>query len=155
MAHGGDVIAELTAQHRELDEMFDIIERAPAPVERQTTAARLTAGLARHATAEAEHLHPAVRDHLPDGGLVADQELAAHARIARILGDLEGLDAGRPDFDRLIVVLKAEVTAHVWAEEENLFPRLRRALGPDRLRTLGEEVRRSEAAGPHAHPVRS
>lgn len=153
MGHGGDVIAELTADHSEVDEMFGIVEHTTPAADRQTAAERLTIELVRHSVAEEEHLYPAVREHLPDGDLIADKEIADHARTEKILKDLEGLDPAGPEFDQLIAVLKAEVTAHVWDEEENLFPRLRQACSPETLRELGEKVRRAKKLAPtRPHP---
>ncbi|MFE1829155.1 hemerythrin domain-containing protein [Streptomyces yangpuensis] len=148
MAHPVDVISELTADHREMDETFDIITRAVPAADRRTAAERLTIELVRHTVAEEEHLCPIVRAVFPDGDLIADREIADHARMEKILGDLEGLDADRPDFDRLVAALRAEVTAHVWDEEENLFPRLREACGQEALETMGDRIRRVRMLAP-------
>ncbi|MBT2408083.1 MULTISPECIES: hemerythrin domain-containing protein [unclassified Streptomyces] len=153
MGHGGDVIAELTADHREVEEMFDVIEHTTPANERQTAAERLTIELVRHSVAEEEHLYPAIRERFPDGDLIADKEIADHARVEKMLKDLEGLDAAGPEFDRRIAVLKAEVSAHVRDEEENLFPRLRQACSPEALNELGDKVRRAKTFAPtRPHP---
>ncbi|MFI8449194.1 hemerythrin domain-containing protein [Streptomyces erythrochromogenes] len=150
MAHAVDVITELTADHREMDETFDILEQAVPAAERQTAAERLTIELVRHTVAEEEHLYPTLREVLPDGDLIADREIADHARMEKILKDLEGLDADGPHFDRLVVALRAEVTAHVWDEEENLFPRLRETCAQEALETMGESVRRAKLRAPRS-----
>ncbi|MFD3696342.1 hemerythrin domain-containing protein [Streptomyces sp. NPDC058646] len=148
MGHGGDLIAELTADHREVDDLFGVIERTPYAAARLTAAEQLTIELVRHAVAEEEHLYPVVREHLPDGDLVADKGLADHGRVERILKDLEGIDAAGPDRDRLVAGLKAEITAHVWDAEENLFPRLRQACPQETLDALGDDVRRVKRRAP-------
>ncbi|MFJ1565762.1 hemerythrin domain-containing protein [Streptomyces erythrochromogenes] len=150
MAHAVDVITELTADHREMDETFDILEQAVPAAERQTAAVRLTIELVRHTVAEEEHLHPTLREVLPDGDLIADREIADHARMEKILKDLEGLDADGPEFDQLVAALRAEVTAHVWDEEENLFPRLRETCGQEALDRMGESVRRAKLRAPRS-----
>ncbi|MFF8261553.1 hemerythrin domain-containing protein [Streptomyces virginiae] len=152
MAHAVDVITELTADHREMDETFDIIERAVPAGERQTAAERLTIELVRHTVTEEEHLYPTLREVFPDGDLIADREIAEHARMEKILKDLEGLDADGPEFDPLVAALRAEVTAHVWDEEENLFPRLREACAQESLERMGENVRRAKTRAP-VHPA--
>ncbi|MFJ9591757.1 hemerythrin domain-containing protein [Streptomyces virginiae] len=152
MAQTVDVITELTADHREMDETFDIIERAVLAGERQTAAERLTIELVRHTVTEEEHLYPTLREVFPDGDLIADREIAEHARMEKILKDLEGLDADGPDFDPLVAALRAEVTAHVWDEEENLFPRLREACAQESLERMGENIRRAKTRSP-AHPT--
>ncbi|MEU7553706.1 hemerythrin domain-containing protein [Streptomyces sp. NPDC044571] len=145
MGHGGgDVIAELVADHREAAEMFDRIEHTAVAADRQTAVERLTIELVRHTVVEEEHLCPAIREHLPDGDVVADKEIADHSLVEKLVKDLEGLDAEGPEFDRLLAALKSEVTAHVRDEEENLFPRLRRACPQGVLDALGDEARRAK-----------
>ncbi|WP_327130601.1 hemerythrin domain-containing protein [Streptomyces sp. NBC_01343] len=153
MGHAGDVIAELTADHHEVDVLFDRIEHTTPAGERQKAAEQLTIELVRHSVAEEEFLYPAIRELFPDGDLIADKELADHARVEKLLKDLEGLDAAGPEFDQLLAVLKAEVTAHVYDEEQNLFPRLRHACTPEALETLGDRVRRAKRFAPtRPHP---
>lgn len=94
MGHAADIIAELTIDHREVAVLFDRIEHTAPAGERQKAAERLTIELVRHSVAEEEHLYPAVREHFPDGDIIADKELADHARVEKLLKDLEGLDAG-------------------------------------------------------------
>ncbi|MET9962281.1 hemerythrin domain-containing protein [Streptomyces sp. NPDC006326] len=148
MGRGADVIAELIADHREAAEMFDRIEHTTGAEDRQRAAERLTVELVRHTVVEEEHLCPAIREHLPDGDVVADKEVADHSLVEKLLKDLEGLDAEGPEFDRLLAALKSEVTAHVRDEEENLFPRLRRACPQGVLDRLGDEARRAKELAP-------
>ncbi|KMO95347.1 hemerythrin domain-containing protein [Streptomyces roseus] len=153
MGRAGDIIAELTVDHREVDALFDRIEHTTPAGERQKAAEQLTIELVRHSVAEEEHLYPVIREHFPDGELIADKELADHARVEKLLKDLEGLDAAGPEFDRLIAALKTEVTAHVHDEEQNLFPRLRHACSQEDLEKLGDRVRRAKRFAPtRPHP---
>ncbi|MGW0363765.1 hemerythrin domain-containing protein [Streptomyces sp. NPDC002990] len=153
MAHGGDVIAELTSDHREVDDLFSRIEHTTPAHERQKIAEQLTIELVRHSVAEEEYLYPTIREHFPDGDLIADKELADHRRVERMLKDLEGVDGAGPDFDHRIAELKAEIASHVRDEEENLFPRLRKACSPEALMALGDKVRRAKKFAPtRPHP---
>ncbi|GGV86675.1 hemerythrin [Streptomyces gelaticus] len=154
MRHGGDVIEELTADHREADELFDRIEAVPTRgPERRRLLDQLTIELVRHAVAEEQHLYPAVRKHVPDGDALVDKELADHLRVERLLKDLEGLDADDPELIHLFVKLRTEVRAHVRDEESNLFIQLRAACGPEVLDLLGQEVRMAKETAPtRPHP---
>ncbi|MFB7216516.1 hemerythrin domain-containing protein, partial [Streptomyces sp. NPDC056255] len=59
MESGGDVIAELAADHRELEDLFSQIELQPVDhPRRRVLADRLTAELVRHTVAEELHLYP-------------------------------------------------------------------------------------------------
>ncbi|HEY8978054.1 MAG TPA: hemerythrin domain-containing protein [Streptomyces sp.] len=154
MGHGGDVIAELTTDHREVEELFGRIEGlTPGEKKRRTYADQAVIELVRHSVAEEMYLYPAVRGALPDGDGLADREIADHARAERTMKRLEGLEADDAEFDRLITELMTEVRAHIADEENQLFPGLRAALSEDELNKLGEQVRHAKKTAPtRPHP---
>ena len=155
MGHGGDVIDELTTDHREVEEFFEQIQQVPpGSHERRRLLDRLTVELVRHSVAEEHHLYPAVREHLPMGQKIADRELADHAEVEQILKDLEGMEPGDPAFEASVARLRREVAAHVHDEERNLFVQMRQVCGEDTLRKLGEKVRTAKKTSPtRPHPA--
>ncbi|MFF9481880.1 hemerythrin domain-containing protein [Streptomyces sp. NPDC014733] len=154
MSHGGDIIRELTTDHREVDELFDQFAAAPSGSERRRELAdTLTIELVRHSVAEEEHLYPAVREHVEGGDALADKEIADHARVEELLKALEGKAPDDEGFDRLVATLRTEDTAHVRDEEDNLFVRLQDATHPYILESLGEKVREAKKTAPtRPHP---
>ncbi|MEU2498344.1 hemerythrin domain-containing protein [Streptomyces pseudogriseolus] len=154
MGHGRDVIAELTTDHREVEELFGKIEALPSGDEqRKKYADQAVIELVRHSIAEEAYLYPAVREFLPNGDGIADKELEDHAEAERTMKDLEAVDAGDPEFDRLIGELMAEIRSHVRDEEDNLFAQLRSAASEDELMKLGDKVRQAKKTAPtRPHP---
>ncbi|MCX5339796.1 hemerythrin domain-containing protein [Streptomyces atratus] len=154
MGHGGDVIAELTADHHELEALFAQIEAQPVDhPQRRELADRLTAELVRHSVAEELHLYPAVRKHLSHGAVLADKELADHAKVEQMLKDLEDRHADDPQFNDIVAKLKFEVASHVRGEEHELFPKLAASFPPEKLDELGRLVRRAKEKAPtRPHP---
>ncbi|WP_407563898.1 hemerythrin domain-containing protein [Streptomyces sp. 184] len=154
MGHGGDAIEELTTDHREVDDFFEQIRKAPhGSHERRRLLDQLTIELVRHSVAEEQHLYPAVREHLPMGGTIADKELADHADVEQMLKDLEGMDPEDPSFDPAVEKLQREVTAHIHDEETNLFVQLREVCGEDALQELGDKIRTAKKISPtRPHP---
>lgn len=151
MGQGGNVIAELTADHRAAEDIFARIDAQPVGhPERRHLVDRLTSELVRHAAAEEMHLYPSVRTHVPDGDALADKEITTHGRITRMLKDLEGRNAVDPDFNDLVAKLKFEVAAHMREEEAEVFPELAAACPPEELDVLGQLVRRDKRMGPGA-----
>lgn len=149
MEPGGDVITELAADHRELEDLFSQIESQPVDhPRRRELAHRLTAELVRHIVAEELHLYPAVRKHVPHGAAMADNELADHARAERMLKELEDLSVDDPRFNDTIAKLKLDVASHVREEEHELFPKLAATLPPETLDELGRLVRRARENAP-------
>ncbi|GAA2499837.1 hemerythrin domain-containing protein [Streptomyces gobitricini] len=154
MGHGGNVIEELTADHREVDTLFEQIEtRAADDPERRVLADRLTMELIRHSVAEEQHLYPVVRRYVDGGDDLADKEIADHSEVERLLKELEGCRPGDAQFDTLITRLKTSVTEHVRDEEARLFRLLAEVCPADMLNELGEKVRRSKETAPtRPHP---
>ncbi|WP_128976088.1 hemerythrin domain-containing protein [Streptomyces roseicoloratus] len=154
MGHGGDVIAELTADHEEVEQLFAKIQGLPpGDPRRKTLADQVTMELVRHSVAEESYLYPAVREHVPQGDGLADQELEEHAAAERTMKDLEGCGADDPRFDELMMRLMSEIRSHVAEEENDLFPRLRQACPADMLDELGDKVRRAKKMAPtRPHP---
>ncbi|WMX43725.1 hemerythrin domain-containing protein [Streptomyces roseicoloratus] len=154
MGHGGDVIAELTADHEEVEQLFAKIQGLPSGhPRRKTLADQVTMELVRHSVAEESYLYPAVREHVPQGDGLADQELEEHAAAERTMKDLEGCGADDPRFDELMMRLMSEIRSHVAEEENDLFPRLRQACPADMLDELGDKVRRAKKMAPtRPHP---
>ncbi|MEU7057992.1 hemerythrin domain-containing protein [Streptomyces sp. NPDC046197] len=155
MGHGGDVIQELTTDHREVEEIFAQIEALPTgDKRRKDLAEQATIELVRHSVAEEMYLYPAVRHHLPDGDSIADREIEDHSEAERTMKELEDCSAGEARFDQLIGRLMREIREHVTDEEQNLFPQLRQAAGADALEDLGEKVRRAKKVAPtRPHPA--
>jgi hemerythrin superfamily protein len=155
MGHGGNVIAELKADHREVEEFFGKIEQLPpGDPRRKQYAEEATIELVRHSVAEEAYLYPAVRKHVPDGDEIADRELEDHAEAERTMKELEGRAADDPEFDRLITRLMTEIRHHLRDEESNLFPRLDRSCPADLLDELGEKVRTAKKTAPtRPHPA--
>ncbi|MGV4982912.1 hemerythrin domain-containing protein [Streptomyces sp. NRAIS4] len=154
MGHGGNVIQELTTDHREVEELFGRIEALPpGSGNRKDLADQATIELVRHSVAEEAYLYPAVREHLTGGDAMADKELEDHAKAERIMKDMEDLRADDPQFDTLMARLMSEIRAHVRDEEQNLFPRLEAACPADALMKLGDKVRRAKKTAPtRPHP---
>ncbi|MEU0600186.1 hemerythrin domain-containing protein [Streptomyces sp. NPDC006393] len=155
MGHGGNVIEELTADHREVEELFAEIEtQAAADPRRRQLADQLTMELVRHSVAEEEYLYPAVRRFVDDGDDLADKEIADHNEVEHMLKELEDCRPGDAQFDTLMGRLKTSVTAHVRDEEDRLFRLLADSCPPKTLDELGEKVREAKKTAPtRPHPA--
>jgi hemerythrin superfamily protein len=154
MGHGGDALAELMTDHREVEEMFARIQGMPGGgQELRDVVDEVTIELVRHSIAEEEYLYPAVREHIDGGDRIADKEIADHGRVEKLLKELETTDTEDPRMSPLLQQLMEEVAAHVQDEEDNLFPMLRQACSPQALNDLGDKIRRAKSLAPtRPHP---
>jgi hemerythrin superfamily protein len=149
------VIEELTADHREVEEMFGRIEAMTGGrQEVRDLVDEVTIELVRHSVAEEQYLYPAVREHIVGCDRLADKELADHDRVEEILKQLERTNADDPQMSPLLQRLMEEVSAHVQDEEDNLLPRLRQSCSAEMLNDLGDKIRRAKAMAPtRPHPA--
>ncbi|WP_405363483.1 hemerythrin domain-containing protein [Kitasatospora sp. NBC_00085] len=155
MGHGGSVIEELMADHREVEEMFARIQAMTGGGQQLRDAVdEVTIELVRHSVAEEQYLYPAVREHIQGGDRLADKEIADHGRVEEILKKLENTRTDDPQMSPLLQQLMDEVAAHVQDEENNLFPMLRRDCTPGQLDDLGDKIRRAKSMAPtRPHPA--
>ena len=63
----GDVVDELTSDHREALALLDQIRNSNDPGERRDLADTVIAEVVRHAVAEEMYVYPAMREHLQTG----------------------------------------------------------------------------------------
>jgi hemerythrin superfamily protein len=149
-----DVIAELVVDHREVEELFQRLERGGQTTqERQDTVEQVVAELVRHSVAEEAWLYPAMRDRLDGGNALADRETAEHLEVEQMLKELEGTDPHSPQARPVLEALMAAVRGHVEEEEKQLFPALRAVYTAQELHDLGDKVRTAKRAAPtRAHP---
>ncbi|MGK4585255.1 hemerythrin domain-containing protein [Kitasatospora sp. HPMI-4] len=142
MGNGGDILEELTADHRGVEVQFSRISGLPlGDDERKEIIDKVTTALVRHSVVEETHLYPVVRRVLPDGDAIVREELADHAGVEDLLWQLSRLSATSAGFDRLGARLAEQVTGHAHAEEAQLFPALRGTVEADELESLGAMAR--------------
>jgi hemerythrin superfamily protein len=135
-----DVVELLTADHREVQGLFEGYRASADLGERRLLVDRITVEIVRHWVAEERYLHPTVRKALPDGDEVAEREMEEFSEAERLLGDLERLDTADRRFDALVRELYDVVAMHIRGEEDVIFPELRERLTPEERMALGLRV---------------
>jgi iron-sulfur cluster repair protein YtfE (RIC family) len=94
-----------------------------------------------HARIEEEIFYPAAKQVPSEEAkeLVAEAG-EEHKQIKTLLAELDGMDADDEQFDAKMTVLKEDVEHHVEEEQDEMFPKVRKALGNDRLEDLGRQL---------------
>ena len=153
MATGIDAIDLLISDHREVEELFSQYERATDPAEQTKIVHTVIHELAVHGEIEELLFYPRVRTSVADGISLADEAVDEHLEIKKTLNALDKMSAGDDGFDVRMKELMAEVRHHVEEEESDMFPRIREALSPDALTSLGTSLRAAKAVVPtRPHP---
>jgi len=150
-----DVITFLTHQHHEVDALFTKLEKMDGSTsdEARRLAEQAVIFLVKHSVAEEIYLYPAIREHVPGGDEIADHAVEEHNEAERSMKRLESLKPADADFWPTMRELITEVRHHVEEEENDLFPKLRRACSEPQLQELGKKVQQAEEVAPtRPHP---
>ncbi len=134
-----DVLSELEAEHRTVEQLFEQIEKTDDRSQRERLVAELDAALSAHMELEERVVYPA----MVEAGLDDDVEEAysEHDHARDLLGQIEsGLDED-PGVDGVIAAMKAAIEHHVEEEESEAFPKLRERLGDDGMAELTDAAR--------------
>lgn len=134
-----NAISMLKEQHREVADLFEEFEEAKDDAEaKERLFTEIADKLVVHATIEERHFYPAVKAKRTEDILL--ESLEEHLSIKRVLADLLDLDATDATFAAKVKVLQEQVEHHVEEEEEELFPKVKKALDEDELIALAQEM---------------
>jgi hemerythrin superfamily protein len=155
MAETEDVIAILTQDHREVEELFVELEGllgSDADSERRRQLVdRVTIELVKHAVAEEVAVYPRVKDKV--GEEEAERAKREHAEAEETMKRLEKLDSDDPSFAAEIRELVREIREHVAEEESQMFPHMRSVFDDDELTAMGRHVQAVKLMAPtRPHP---
>ena len=148
----GSLLERQRQDHVELDRLLGRLEQA-AGADQDEVLQRIARLVFPHAYAEETVVWPVARDVLPDGEQVTLQIEQEHQQINELFSALERTRPGEPARAELIGRLVPLLQQDVRDEEDELLPRLQRALTAEQLRRLGrtwELVRRISPTRPHA-----
>src|SRR3954469_5092573 len=142
-----DAIAILVRDHQELEQLFKQFEKLTdrAQKAKQKIVTKIIRELAVHSAIEEMLFYPAVRT----AALKADsrvgekgaetvlESLEEHHVVKWTLAELQKMNPEDERFDAKVKVLMESVRHHVEEEQDELFPKVRRLLGPKILQELG------------------
>jgi len=125
----------LEQQHREVEAIFAKLESPRAGAEAQVK--ELANKLAGHMAIEQKLFYPAIRE--VDETMVLES-FEEHAIAELALKRLLGAAAKDKTFAAKVTALKELIEHHVEEEEEELFPKVEKALGSEKLEELGQQM---------------
>ncbi|MFD0877841.1 hemerythrin domain-containing protein [Massilia pinisoli] len=140
MAARQDAIALLTADHREVHDMFEQFEQLGdrARASKEKLKEKICKALIAHTTIEEEIFYPAVREQIEDGEDMVDEATVEHAAAKDLIQQLQEMEPDDELFDAKVKVLGEQIDHHVEEEEKEMFPKVKKS-GLDLL-ALGQEM---------------
>ena len=134
----------LIVDHEKVERIFDEIQEAVAPTQRQGLVAQLDAELTRHTTIEEQVLYPFIRTNVPDGDSLMDEAEHEHDEAKEALAQVSKLDPATDAFASELKRLQKLVDHHVKEEEGEVFPKLESAAAADDLDRLRDELEQAK-----------
>jgi hypothetical protein len=122
--------------------------------QRKRLAEQLIIEESRHEAVEEMYFWPAVREHLPNGDELADTAIGQEDEGKEVLDELGKLDAGDPEFERLLAEFTRAGREHIDYEETQVWPELRAALTAEQSQEIGskmEAAKKTAPTRPHPH----
>lgn len=129
----------LTAQHREVENLFDECKKASTEEKLELFYA-LANLLVLHTSIEERHFYPAAGEGVEEQQI--REALEEHLLVKRGLADILSLDSVDAEFDAKLEVLREVVAHHLREEEEQLFPSVQQALSKKTLEDVGADLER-------------
>jgi hemerythrin superfamily protein len=150
-----DAITLLKGDHKSVKRLFRQFERTGerGAARRRALVDKIISDLSIHAAIEEQLFYPAARRCVPDAEDHVLESLEEHHVVKWVLSELEDLDPTSERFKAKVTVLIENVEHHAEEEEEELFPKVRAALGRKALAELGEEMAKAKSKAPtRPHP---
>lgn len=129
----------LKEQHKEVASLFKRIEKSQEKREKAELFEELAQNLVAHNAIEREIFYPACKKAMGMTEMLGEA-MVEHGVIEFSLYLADQAQGGKDDFEHKVTVLSEMVEHHVKEEEDEFFPKVKKALGAERLEALGEEM---------------
>jgi hemerythrin-like domain-containing protein len=118
----------LIQDHRKVQKMFEQFEKLKDQDDqsKRDLVERTCAELKMHTQIEEEIFYPAAREGLEEDDLVAEA-LVEHDSAKQLIAKLEGTQTPGEEYDALFTVLGEYVNHHIAEEQNEMFPKLKKA----------------------------
>lgn len=148
-----DAIALLSADHKRVKKMFktfDKMKEDGATADKQALAQQICEELTLHTELEEQIFYPATRKTLNDADLLDEAEVE-HASAKDLIAQIKAGDPSDPKWAAKVTVLGEYVDHHVEEEENEMFPKCRKAKMD--LEALGREMASMKQSRQAAQPT--
>ena len=135
-----DAIALLVADHKRVKKMFktfDKMKEDGSAADKQALAQQICEELTLHTELEEQIFYPATRQTLDQDDLLDEAEVE-HASAKDLIAQIKAGDPSDPKWAAKVTVLGEYVDHHVEEEENEMFPKCRKAKMD--LESLGREI---------------
>lgn len=145
---GQDAIALLKADHAEVKKCFKdyqkLVDQEAGSDDRQAATEQICLLLTVHAMIEEEIFYPAAREVLGDEVDLIDEADVEHASAKELIAQIRAATPDEDHYDAKVKVLGEYIDHHVKEEQDELFPKVRKAKLD--IKALGAELEERKQA---------
>jgi hemerythrin superfamily protein len=124
-AKGPDAIVLLKADHRAVEKLFGLFEKARDADRKKALADKICLELRVHMQIEEEIFYPTSREYLKDEDIV-DEAVVEHAAARDLMDEIEAAEPDEQFYDAKLTVLCEQIEHHVEEEETEFFPKVKK-----------------------------
>jgi hemerythrin superfamily protein len=137
-----DGLEMLEEDHRKVEKLFNDFEEQgnQAYKAKQGIAEKVIDELTVHSEMEEKVLYPFAQEQIEDTEENVRESFEEHHVVEELMKEIGGMGPEDEQFDAKVTVLMENVRHHIEEEEGELFPKIRKALGTERLEELGERM---------------
>ena len=145
-----DAIKLLEEDHKKVKKIMEDIDSTTerGVKTREELFAKVKRELTAHESIEEEIFYPAIQNEVEE--MVAEA-IEEHNIVDRLLLEIRDISPEDEQFDAKMTVLIENVEHHAEEEEKEMFPAVKKAMGADMMKTLGERMahRKTELTREH------
>jgi hemerythrin superfamily protein len=138
-----DALMLLKKDHDEVKGLFGQFEKAKDTAKQRQLAEHVCMELTIHAQIEEQSFYPEVKS-LPDVADMVMESLEEHRQVKEMVAKIQLLSASDDHLEPDMKVLKEDVEHHAEEEEKEMFPKVKKGLGKERLEELGQTLVRQK-----------
>jgi hemerythrin superfamily protein len=148
-----DAFSLLEQDHRTVEKLFARFEKAQTHAQRKSVVQALVRELSIHAVVEEQVMYPALRRRREAFEDLVLESLEEHNIVKWTLAALDKMKPTDERYEAKVTVLKEMVAHHVEEEEEEVFPKARKAFTQEEINRLGETIEALKKVAPtRPHP---
>lgn len=140
-----DALVMLREEHKAIKRMFREFERGDL-----TVVADFCRELMIHSDMEEAVLYPAIREAVADSKDIVMEGIEEHHEVKLLIGELNVMTPDEDHYKAKATVVRENSEHHFGEEEDDLFPKIRKAMGRNRLIELGAQMAEYRAEREHA-----
>jgi hypothetical protein len=121
-----DAISLLIADHDKVKKMFKKYDKLEDLGQKKSLAEEICTELTVHTKVEEEIFYPASRPKIKDDDMM-DEAIIEHATAKDLIAQIQSMNPNDPMYDAKVTVLGEYIDHHVKEEQEEMFPKVRKA----------------------------